>query len=138
MLTKKELENLAQVRLDDSIFLLSVNRCSSAYYLAGYAVELALKACIAKLVQTDTIPDKAFILATYTHKFKDLLATAGLLPEFQEAIKNDPDFAANWAIASQWSEESRYQLWDPIAAANMINAIADPQNGVFQWVKARW
>jgi hypothetical protein len=46
MLTKNDLESLVQVRLDDAIFLLQANHSSSAYYLAGYAVELALKACI--------------------------------------------------------------------------------------------
>lgn len=67
MLTKTDLETLAQVRLDDSLFLLQAGRSSSAYYLAGYAVELALKACISKLIQTNVIPEKAFINAIYTH-----------------------------------------------------------------------
>lgn len=40
MLTKTDLEKLAQVRLNDSLFLLQAERSSSAYYLAGYAVEL--------------------------------------------------------------------------------------------------
>lgn len=46
MLAKNDLEKLAQIRLEDSLFLLQAGRASSAYYLAGYAVELALKACI--------------------------------------------------------------------------------------------
>ena len=63
MLTRADLKQLAQIRLDDAIFLQQANRSSSAYYLAGYSVELALKACIAKLIQSDTIPEKAFINA---------------------------------------------------------------------------
>ncbi len=54
MLTKADLEALAETRLEDSIFLLQAGRSSSAYYLAGYAVELALKACIAKSFQPNT------------------------------------------------------------------------------------
>ena len=64
MLTRAGLQQLAEVRLADAILLLQANRASSAYYLAGYAVELALKACVSKLVQPNTIPDKAFINAT--------------------------------------------------------------------------
>jgi hypothetical protein len=138
MLTKSDLEKLAQVRLEDAVFLLTVNRASSAYYLAGYAVELALKACIANLMQANVIPELAFIKAIYSHKFEGLLATAGLLPQFLEDSKSDPKFAANWAIASKWTEESRYALWDPIETATMIQAIHENDHGVFQWVKARW
>ena len=46
--------------------------------------------------------------------------------------------AAAWGIASKWTEASRYELWDSISAASLIEAIQDPSNGVFQWVKARW
>ena len=42
MMTKGDLEKLALLRLEDAIFLLQATRFSSAYYLAGYAVELAL------------------------------------------------------------------------------------------------
>lgn len=138
MQTKKDLEKLAQIRLDDAILLQTNNRSSSAYYLAGYAVELAIKAVIANLVQPSTIPDKAFILATYTHNLGDLLSTAGLRPQFQTETKNDPQFAAYWAIASQWTETSRYEVWDSITAATIITAITDPTHGVFRWVKSHW
>ena len=67
MLTRHDLQQLARLRLDDALFLQQVGRSSSAYYLAGYAVELALKACIAKLFQPDVIPDRAFVNAIYTH-----------------------------------------------------------------------
>jgi len=117
MLTKSDLERLAQVRLDDALFLLQANRASSAYYLAGYAVELALKVCISKLMQPNMIPDKAFINAIYTHKLDSLLSTAGLRPRFDADTKADSQFAAYWAIINNWTEESRYEFWDPISAA---------------------
>jgi hypothetical protein len=138
MLTKTDLQRLAQLRLDDAVLLLSANRSSSAYYLAGYSVELALKACIAKLILADTIPDKAFVNAIYVHKLESLLATAGLKPDFDLDVKGDPTFAANWSIAVNWNEESRYTFWDPIAAGNLLTAIADPVHGVFEWVKRHW
>jgi hypothetical protein len=99
---------------------------------------LALKACIAALIQANTIPEKGFINAIYTHRLESLLSTAGLLPQFQVDTKANPQFAANWAIASKWTEESRYEVWDPMSAATMINAVHEPAHGVFRWVKTHW
>lgn len=138
MLTKADLEKLAQVRLDDALLLLQDGRSSSAYYIAGYAVELGLKACISKLIQPNVIPDKAFVNAIYTHKLDSLLSTAGLLPQFNTDIKADTQFAAYWALASKWSEDSRYEFWDPVAAATLVEAIHEPSHGVFRWVKKHW
>lgn len=138
MLTKADLEKLALIRLDDAKLLLQHNRSSSAYYLAGYAVELALKACISRLIQSCTIPEMAFIKAIYVHKLDNLLATAGLRPAFDAGVKADPQFAAYWAIANNWTEASRYEYWDPFAAASLLQAIDEPVHGVFQWVKRYW
>lgn len=136
--TKADLQRLAQIRLEDSVFLLQSNRCSSAYYLAGYAVELALKARIAGLFQPDSIPDLSFVKAIYTHRLETLLSTAGLRADFDAATKADPQLGAYFAIAANWTEESRYALWDPFSAASLVEAVAEPTHGVFQWIQARW
>jgi hypothetical protein len=138
MLTKIDLQKLAQVRLDDAILLLQNNRSSSAYYLGGYAVELALKACISKLFQPNVIPDKAFVDAVYTHKLDNLLSTAGLSVKFKADCTADHLLAAYWGVASQWRETSRYEMWDPMSAAALLQAIHEPSHGVFQWVKQQW
>lgn len=138
MLAKSDLEKLAQLRLDDSLFLFQANRSSSAYYLCGYAVELGFKACIAKLMRADVIPDRSFINAIYTHRFENLLSAAGLKPQFDGETRSDPQFAAYWAIASKWTEESRYEFWDPVTTGTMIQAVHDPSHGVFQWVRQHW
>ena len=138
MLTKADLESLARVRMEDSTFLLSANKASSAYYLSGYAVELALKACISKLFKEGVIPDKWFVNAIYSHGLESLLSTSGLLPQLKVDSKADPQFAANWGIVTKWNEASRYEFWDPITAATMIQAITDEHHGVFQWVKKHW
>jgi hypothetical protein len=138
MLTKADLEALAETRLQDAILLLQAGRSSSAYYLSGYAVELALKACVAKAFQPNAIPDKAFVNEIYTHSLERLLGTAGLLPPFSTDSKADPQLAAAWGIASKWTESSRYSLWDSISAGSLIQAIGDGQHGVFQWVKKHW
>ncbi len=130
MLTKTDLEALAETRLQDAILLFREGRASSAYYLAGYAVELALKACVAKAFQPNAIPDKAFVNEIYTHSLEKLL--------FSVDSKTDPELAAAWGIASKWTESSRYLLLDTISAGSLIGAIGDPNHGVFQWVKKHW
>jgi HEPN domain-containing protein len=90
MLTKVDLEALAVTRLEDAILLLDAGRSSSAYYLAGYAVELALKACVAKAFQPNAIPDKAFVNEIYTHSLEKLPSTAGLLKPFSAGLENGP------------------------------------------------
>ncbi len=138
MLTKSDFAKLAQLRLDDALLLLQAGRSSSAYYLAGYAIEFALKACVSNLIQSQVIPDKAFINAIYTHKLDSLLASAGLLPQFNADCKIDPQMAAYWAIVTKWNEESRYEFWDAIGAASLLQAAGDPNHGVFQWLKKQW
>lgn len=43
-----EFQQLSKVRLQEARALLKMGLSDGAYYLAGYAVEFALKACIAK------------------------------------------------------------------------------------------
>lgn len=131
MITKADLEALAETRLVDSVFLLQAGRASSAYYLAGYSVELALKACIAKSFQPNAIPDKAFVIEIYSHSLEKLLGIAGLLPDFTTDSKANPSLAAAWGIASKWTETSRYLLWDAISARSLVGAIGDPHTEFF-------
>jgi hypothetical protein len=133
-----DLQELAQVRLDDAILLFANKRYSSAYYIAGYSVELALKACIAKLFLPDTIPDKAFVNAIYKHDLQELQSVAGLKPQYDADAETDTVFASNWSIACNWTEESRYMLWDSVSTATLLQAISDLNHGVFQWVKRYW
>ena len=57
--------------------LLQAGRYSAAYYLAGYAIELGIKARIASVFQADMIPEKSFVNAVYSHKLDDLVGLAG-------------------------------------------------------------
>jgi HEPN domain-containing protein len=66
------------MRLDEAKVLLDAGKWAGAYYLAGYAVECALKACVARLMQAEVFPDKDFAVKCYTHNLEALLALAGL------------------------------------------------------------
>jgi len=53
---RADLRANAQAKLDDAELLLENKKFANAYYLAGYAVEIGLKACIAAHISAETIP----------------------------------------------------------------------------------
>jgi HEPN domain-containing protein len=135
---KAELEALAQEKLDDAAALVANSRWSNGYYLAGYAVELALKACIAKAFKAVTIPDKDFVNATYSHNFRNLAGTAGLSADLRSREQADAGFAANWGVVTSWSPDARYARATQQQAEELLQAISDEDNGVFPWIRAFW
>jgi hypothetical protein len=135
---RADLQAMAQAKINDALFLLQNRRVSNSYYLAGYAVELGLKACIAAQVSAETIPDKDFIKKIMQHDFATLIGLAGLATQLKEKKDSDPTFAANWAIASEWQPDSRYEIKDTASAQLIIGAISDPASGVLQWIKTYW
>lgn len=138
MITKKDLQTLAETRLGDAQLLLQAGRYSAAYYLAGYAVELGIKARIARVFQADMIPEKSFVNAVYSHKLDELVGLAGIKRQLQDDMRSDPVLSAAWGIASKWNETSRYEMWDQFAAASMLQAVGDENHGVLQWLKKHW
>ena len=81
---------MAQAKLDDASILLSNKRYSNAYYLAGYSIELGLKACIARQISAETIPDKALIKRILDHQFGTLIGLAGLATALKEQQDKNP------------------------------------------------
>ena len=138
MLAKKDLKVLSQTRIDDATLLYQAGRFSSAYYLAGYAIELAIKVCISRFFQAGVIPDKKLVNATYTHDLETLINIAGLKPILQTQLKKDAQFSTYWGIVCQWNEQSRYCMTDSMPAAHLIESINDPEHGVLQWLKQHW
>jgi len=130
--------SLAESRLKEALSLLELGYHSGAYYLSGYAVELGLKAVIAKQILAGTIPDRAFIQGVYSHDLTKLLALAGLASDWKTRGDDDPVFAANWLLATQWSESSRYEMIDQFRALEMVNAVAEPDHGVVAWLRTHW
>ncbi|MGO9471504.1 MAG: HEPN domain-containing protein [Isosphaeraceae bacterium] len=56
IMDKQRLKKLAEIRLKDAQALLGRKRWSGAYYLSGYVIECALKACLPKhLGESDSI-----------------------------------------------------------------------------------
>ena len=107
-MNRSDFQNLAGIRLQDGEALLNSGRYDGAYYLLGYAIECALKACIAKQTNQYNFPDLQRVRSSYTHNLNDLLNVSGLLPEFNKESKVNPDFENNWVIVKEWNESKRY------------------------------
>jgi len=135
-MNKFELEILADIRIHEAEILLESKCYQGAYYLAGYALECLLKACIAKQIKQFDFPDKKLVNDSYIHDLTKLLNTVGLKQKLILHEGEDTNFKLNWSVANKWSEESRYdhsiQSQD---ATDLFDAITDSQSGVLPWLK---
>jgi len=105
---RSDLQEIAEMRLRESKILFDNEEFAGAYYLAGYSIECAFKACIAKQIRHQEFPDKKFILDSYTHDLDKLLNTSGLKNELYNEIEGNQELNANWSIVKDWSIDSRY------------------------------
>jgi HEPN domain-containing protein len=134
------LQQLAEERVLDAEGLLNAGRWSGAFYLCGYAIECALKACIAKQTNLHDFPDKGVVNSSHTHDLTRLLDLAGLRLEFQRDTTPaaNPTLGANWQAVRNWDESVRYELKTEPEARRLYQAVTDPADGVLTWIKKRW
>jgi HEPN domain-containing protein len=142
MPTKIELREMAKTRLKEAKVLYDNGLYDGACYLAGYVIELALKARICKLLDINDYPPNGDISRAYKiHDLDQLLRLAGLENKFNTAKLANPNLLANWSLISLWNEQYRYR---PIGTSikvnteHIINALEDSTDGVLTWIKSRW
>ena len=109
-----------------------------AYYLAGYAVESALKACIAKGYGPEEWPEKQFVVDCHTHSILTLVRLGGLEGYRAADAAANLNLGKNWNIVKDWSERSHYERHTLAKAQKLCDAITDANDGVLQWIKAHW
>lgn len=137
-MNRKDLQLLSRIRLKEAKALLGLGLNDGAYYLAGYAVECGLKACIAKRTQRYDFPDRVLVRDLYTHGPLELVKKAGLADELEAPAAADSAFQGNWNTVRQWSVESRYNVHSSEDADEPVTAIGDSQHGVMAWIKRYW
>ena len=130
-------QQLAEQRLAEARSLLENEMPSGAYYLAGYAIECALKAKIAAEFREGEIPELKRVQSIYTHDLSALLGLAGLRDELDAARVANPGLYERWAIIKTWSEKARYEICSSESASDMIDAV-DGDEGLLQWLRNRW
>lgn len=137
-MNRKQLRTLSEIRLREAQALFRTKHFSGAYYLAGYGVECALKACIAKQFKRYEFPDKKRVDDSYTHNLKTLAKLGNLNQAMLAKASGDPGFQANWDLVTLWSEKSRYETADRTKAKSLLDAIMDTESGVMPWITQHW
>jgi len=141
-----DIQNLAEKRLKEAKVLLANDFYEGAFYLAGYSIELMLKARICKHLEIEHFYQKQpepLKKAYFVHNLEQLLTLSGLRKKYEDeinpAIGNNKVLNKNWNKIGSWSESSRYdcsvQQKDVVS---LINAIDNPKNGFLIWLRKNW
>lgn len=133
-----DLQAIARSKSEDAVLLLNHARFANAYYLAGYAVEIGLKACIALQFRAEHFPNRRLVNTVHTHQLNELVLHAGLENILQEKKETSREFTKNWDRVCKWTPDSRYSTVDAGSARAMVNAVSDPQTGVLEWIREYW
>ncbi len=123
MISVQELKIIATARLKDAEILYKAKRFDGAFYLCGYAVELALKTKICKTLKWSGFPSTKNefqnLQSFKTHGLDLLLKLSG-----QES-KIRIGYFADWSIVVKWDSEKRYSVIGTITqveASDMIES----------------
>ena len=133
------MQKISQLRIMEAKVLLDNGYYSGAYYISGYAVECALKACIAKQIGQYDFPDRKIFDGFYSHNLENLLGISGFKDELQQQASINRILDANWAIVKDWRVDSRYDIGiRETRARDLYSAVTARKNGVLSWLKKWW
>lgn len=135
-----DLKDVSLLRNAEAKILFNAGMWHGSCYLAGYCVELALKACITKNINQEVFFDKNSAMDFYTHDPVKLIKLAKLDAELDLRVKNDKAFGINWSLfKSTWSETLRYEkhLLES-EARDLQSALNDENHGIFIWIQSKW
>jgi len=124
MISTKDLRAIARARLRDAQVLLKAKRFDGAFYLSGYAVEMALKARICRTLKWREFPQSGREFEDFrslrTHSLEVLLKFSGV-EERVTAMR-----PAEWSVVAEWDSEKRYQAvgaLKPLEAEQMVKYV---------------
>ena len=145
------IRQIAQERLAEAKILANSKKFDGAFYLAGYSVELMLKAKICEYLdipnlfdeeQSTKINDPGFgeIRRIFkTHNLLHLLWLSGLRRKFDhEKAENQKLFNLNSLLFENWDEQIRYKpcgYCKSIDVLTMLQILEDPEEGLFLWIQ---
>lgn len=127
--------------------LLANHLPDGAVYLAGYALELAFKARICDLLDSDYPSLGEEFKSFRTRRYLTLLKLAGLEKQLFQKQTQAPAFKTSWSILlgtspeDGWSENWRYRKLGTTTisdAQSFIKALEDSQSGILTWLKTIW
>lgn len=107
MLSLSDLRSIANARLEDAEVLLNAGRSDGSVYLAGYAIEIALKARICQSLNWPGFPSTTKEFEGYqsfrTHDLDILLHLSGV-----ENLVKTRHFT-EWSVVATWDPNVRYR-----------------------------
>lgn len=114
MIRLRDLKSISKGRLKDAEVLQGAGRFDGAFYMSGYAVEIALKARACRTLKWEGFPDTASefkaLQSFKTHNLPVLLKLSGT----ETKIKSR--FISEWSIVLRWNPESRYYKLEPLTS----------------------
>ena len=138
-MNRTDFHALSLLRQREARALLKAGYGAGAYYLAGYSVECALKACIAKQTRRHDFPDRKLAQKAHVHSLEQLLGLTGLNRDSRKAMDLNSELELNWALVKDWNETSRYESDISVQAArDLLSACTARKNGVLPWIHSRW
>lgn len=136
-MTRADFQKLAEERINDAEALLNAGRYSGGYYYSGFAVESALKACVAKNTRQFDFPlPPEEARKIWSHDLNRLLEFSGL----SSNLASQPDsLISNWNSVKRWENDSRYDFGiSEDEAKQMYLGITDATYGVLPWLRTLW
>lgn len=135
-MTRAELQDLTVLRLEEAEALFDAGKFDGCVYLCGYVVELALKAVVCRTLDLNEYPESRNSFKI--HDFDSLILLAGL----QRSLLGLPGtLGVNWSFVSRWNSTLRYRPRNSFGrsdAADWLEALRDPNDGVLTWLQAKW
>lgn len=126
MISKKILRELVYQKLKDADILIANRRYASAIYIAGYALELALKLKICKIFKfAQGFPENKREFIFYQNSAKSQPLLAGTITQIKDIRNHDLNkllfysgvevqiklnFLNEWNLAVSWDPEMRYKI----------------------------
>jgi HEPN domain-containing protein len=137
-----DLQNLSQTRLHEAEVLFDAGLFDGSFYLCGYVVELAMKACVCRHLGVEEYPESEPNLKGLfrTHDFRSLELVAGLRSSVSAKRQASLTFDDNWTLATSWKPEDRYLLnsKNQNEAHDMLEAVRSAPEGVLTWLSQQW
>lgn len=138
-MNRSQLQEVSRLKQKEAAALIKSGCFSGAYYLLGFSIETALKACIAKKVSRFDFPDKEFTSKTHTHDPEQLLRLAGLELQLKAEMQINSSLQLNWAVAKDWKVSSRYETnFSELDVKEFYSACTARKNGILPWIRTRW
>lgn len=137
-MNRNDFKKLAIMRVKEARILIDSHGYSGAYYLCGYAIECAVKACYAKKIKKHEFPNRNTVNQIYSHVLHDLIKVAELEKKSEDKKKIDKIFATYWTIVNRWSSDSRYKFRREKEVKDLYKAVNDPKHGILKWIKKYW